>query len=143
MSNGQQTSISHEGKVIAVNGRQVDVIIEQTSACASCAAANMCHAAQQKQATVSATCDGAVPTVGDVVLVEASMGQGMWAMLLAYVVPLVLLVGALSAGVALLGNEAVAALVSLAVVALYYVALHYASPRLDRRIAFVVRNVIE
>ncbi len=143
MSNAQQTSILHEGRVTAVNGRQVDVVITQTSACAACAAANMCHAAQQKQATVSATCQGSVPSVGDVVVVEAAVGQGMWAMLLAYVVPLVLLVGVLSAGVSLLGNEAVAALVALAIVAVYYVALHYASPRLDRRIAFVVRNVIE
>ncbi len=140
MSNGQHTSISHEGKVISVNGSQVDVIIMQTSACAACAAANICRAAQQKQATVSARCEGTVPSVGDSVVVEASVGQGMWAMVLAYVVPLVLLVGTLSVGVTAMGNEVMSALMALAVVALYYVALHFVSPRLDRRIAFMVRS---
>ncbi len=144
MSNGQHIStISHEGKVISVNGSHVDVLIMQTSACATCAAANMCRAAQQKQATVSATCEGTVPSVGDSVVVEASVGQGMWAMVLAYVVPLVLLIVTLSIGVTVVGNEVMSALVALAVVALYYVALHFVSPRLDRRIAFVVRSIME
>ncbi len=92
---------------------------------------------------VSATCSaGEMPKTGDCVVLEGTVGQGLWATVWAYVVPLVLLVGVLSLGVALLHNEGVAALLAIAVVAVYYVALHFAGKQLRRRLSFEVKSII-
>ncbi|MCD8302118.1 MAG: SoxR reducing system RseC family protein [Prevotellaceae bacterium] len=141
--NRANAAIVHEGVVTSVKGREVEVLIRQTSACAACAAASLCHAAEGRNTVISATCPaGEMPKAGDSVVLEGTVGQGLWATVWAYVVPLVLLVGVLSLGVALLHNEGVAALLAIAVVAVYYVALHFAGKQLRRRLSFEVKSII-
>ncbi len=135
--------VAHEGVVTSVKGREVEVLIRQTPACEACAAASLCHAAEGRRAVVSATCPaGEMPKTGDRVVLEGTVGQGLRATVWAYVVPLVLLVGVLGAGVALLHNEGAAALLAIAVVAVYYVALHFAGKQLLRRLSFEVKSII-
>ncbi len=142
-SNITHTTILHEGVVISVRGSQAEVLITRSSACEACAAASLCHSAQGRQTVVSATCEGGfVPFAGDHVVVEATVGQGLRATLMAYVVPLVLMVVVLALAIPLLGSEALAALVALVVLAVYYVALHFMGRRMCQSLSFIVKGNI-
>ena len=84
---------------------------------------------------------GDYPTlhVGDSVTLQGSVRQGLRASLLAYIVPLILMVAALFYGTHLNG-EAAGALASLLVLGIYYGVLYLLRNKLGKQFEFSITN---
>ena len=111
-------TISHEGIVESIGTGSCRVRILQASACSSCSARQLCRSSESKEKLIEVR--GHYPTlqVGDSVTLTGSVRQGLRASVLAYIVPLILMVAALFACSHLYG-EGTGALAALLVLALY------------------------
>ena len=133
--------ISHSGRIEAVGKDSVTVRIVSRSACASCHAAGLCTASE------SATKDIRVRTtpadeykVGEEVLVLLRGNMGTKAVLLAYGVPLfILLILVVSLSFTDV-HELAAGAVGLGGVAVWFLILYCFRDRLEREYEFYIRR---
>lgn len=134
-------TIQHKGIVAKVEGDCVVVRILQESACSGCAAKKLCNSAESKEKlieVVSARANGY--EVGQEVMLEGRLSDGRWASLLAYALPLLLLLATLLVMTLVLHcSEALSAGCSLAVLVPYYGLLYLFRARLQRRFSFEIR----
>lgn len=120
-------------------GNEVEVLIEQTSACSSCSVKMACATSEMQQKVVTASAQG-VLAVGDSVIVYGEQRIGLRAVMLAFVFPLALALAALFAFSAMLSNEGIAALCSLAVLVPYYALLATQRDKISRQLRFSARH---
>lgn len=132
-------TIHHEGIVESIGTNNCTVRIQQASACSSCSARQLCRSSESKEKLINIT--GHFPTlqVGDSVVLIGSVRQGLRACILAYVVPLILMVAALFICTRLYG-EGIGALAALLVLTLYYCVLYILRYKLDRQFTFKIEN---
>ena len=127
----------HEGVIDSIEGQKVTVRILQVAACSGCQASRICRAAESKEKLVDVNMTGAEKlSVGQTVTVVAGERMGITAVLLAFGLPLLLLLVALIAAVAVTGSEKVAAIASLAVLIPYYVILFLCRNRITKDFGF-------
>lgn len=120
----------------------VRVDIEVMEACGSCASRKACAMGQGTTREIMVYTDDAQNySVGEVVNVTARQSLGLIAVLLCYVVPLVVLVGALAAAISLGCSEGVAALISLGATALYFLLLAFLRKRISRKVVFTINKI--
>ena len=135
--NDMGADIRHEGVVDSIDGQKVTVRILQTSACSGCQASRICRAAESKEKLVEVEMTGAESlSVGQTVTVVAGERMGMTAVLLAFGLPLLLLMIALIVAISVSGSEKVAAVASLAVLVPYYVVLFFCRSRIKKDFQF-------
>ena len=133
---------SHEGIVKAVADGHVEVEIESTSACASCAAHAHCGFAESKNKTVAVpSADWREYKPGDVVVVHIDESRGMLAVGIAYVLPAVLMLAAIVAMSVTGAPEWAVAAVALGVLGLYVGGLYLLRRRVGRRFTLAVSKV--
>ena len=80
-------------------------------------------------------------SVGEVVNVTARQSLGLIAVLFCYVVPLVVLVGALAVAISLGCSEGLSALISLGSTALYYTILYLFRSKISRKVVFTINKL--
>ena len=129
--------IRHEGVVDSIGGQTVIVCITQSSACGGCQVRNMCRAAESKEKLVEVDMTGAESlSVGQTVTVVAGERMGMTAVLLAFGLPLLLLLIALIAAMRVSGSEKIAAIASIGVLVPYYIVLFLCRGRIKKDFGF-------
>ena len=85
--------IAHRGTVESVNEKHVSVRITQLAACSVCAAQKLCKSSDSKEKLIDiVSADAASFSVGEEVILTGKLSLGLQAVLLAYIVPLILLV---------------------------------------------------
>jgi len=131
----RKETIRHEGIVEHVGADNCLVRIQQASACSSCSARQLCRSSESKEKVIEVR--GHYPTlqVGDTVILSGSVRQGLKASVLAYAVPLILMLVALFAGT-LLSGENTGVLAALLVLVLYYGVLYLLRDKLGKEFAF-------
>ncbi len=133
--------ITHAGIVEQVDGGRVRVRIMQTSACAACKVAGHCNAAEAKEKLVDVfTASASQWKVGDAVTVAASRQMATQALLLAFGLPLVIMLAVLLAVLSLTGREGLSALCALGALLPYYGVLWLLRGRLQQRMAFWIEE---
>ena len=134
-------TISHEAVVKAVEGEHVRVTIVQTAACAGCAARKMCNSAEAKEKDVDVTTLDAAPyRVGEKVVLEGRLSDGRRAAIIAYGLPLLLMLPVLFVAIRLTGSEVQGALWALLTVALYYLIIFlFFRKRLQQQFSFRIK----
>ena len=139
----QPSQIEHKGTVALVGRNFVRVDIEVMEACGSCASRKACAMGQGTTREIMVYTDEAQRySVGEVVNVLARQSMGLMAVLLCYVVPLVVLVGALAVAVSFGFSEGVSALISLGTTTLYYGLLWLFRKRISRKMIFTIDKLI-
>lgn len=120
--------IRHRGIIESIEGSCVRVRVSQEAACATCHAAGRCNAAGNKERIIDVrgVAHPASLTVGDAVVVSATASSARLSLLIAFVLPLALAIGALTATIGVTGNDTLAATMSLVVIAAYYAAVYMA-----------------
>ena len=113
------------GKVVEAKRGMMKVCFDRPEACQHC---NAC--AGQKHHTL-AKIPGDAP-VGSFVDVEMPQGQVLKASLLAYVVPMILLIAGIAVGLTVLKNEVAAALLGVGMMVLSYLLLKLMEKRLGK-----------
>ena len=133
--------ITHAGIVEQIDGGRVRVRIMQTSACAACKVAGHCNAAEAKEKLVDVfTASASQWKVGDAVTVAASRQMATQALLLAFGLPLVIMLAVLLAVLSLTGREGLSALCALGALLPYYGVLWLYRGRLQQRMAFWIEK---
>lgn len=134
--------IEHRGTVVAVEGDNLKVEILSVSACGACSAANLCSAAEKKSKVVDVVAsDGRMFKVGDVVDFYGEDSMGIRAVVIAYVLPLLLVVAGLLCGRLLGLGDAGCAICAVAPLVPFYVGLYLLRGRVDRQFKFKTKNL--
>lgn len=135
------TNISRRSGVIhATSDGEVVVRIEQFSACSGCHARGACTSADQADRFITVhTQDSTAYSVGDRVVIEGKDRVGRLAVLLAFVLPIILLMGVCAIGINWIGlGESLSILLALTAIGSYFLVLHRLDPLLGRVIRFSV-----
>lgn len=134
-------TIRHQGVVESIHGHHVQVRIVQVSACATCSIKGHCTTADTKEKRIDVfTAQTEAYQPGDSVWVVGQLSMGWWAVILAFLIPLVLLVGVLFAAHALTGNDLTAVGATLPVLAAYYLLLWLNRHKMSRKFAFYIEK---
>jgi len=115
------------------------VLIEQTSACASCNVRMACATSEMQKKIITATADGEL-SVGDSVVVYGEQSIGAKAVLMAFVIPLILMIAALFGFSLIISSEGLAALCALSVLIPYYLFLAGKRESIARQLRFSARR---
>lgn len=131
--------IRHAGTIEAIEDGRVSVRILQASACVACKVAGHCSAAESKEKLVEVKCaDVSRYQTGQPVVVTASGRAASQALLFAFGLPFLLMVGVLVMVLRMTGNEAWAALSALSALIPYYFLLWLWRERVSQRISFQI-----
>ena len=134
--------INHSGVVQSVEGDRVCVRILQSSACSGCAAKQMCSSAEAKEKMVEVQAVAAAQyRVGQEVVLEGRLSDGRKAAMVAYGLPLLLLLPTLFLSTWLTGSEALGSIWSLLTVGFYYAVIYlFFRKRLQQTFSFRIKH---
>lgn len=133
--------IRHEGIVTSINGELAHVQIVQTSACSACKAKSMCMSAESQAKEMDVLMLD-VMQVGDKVEVEVRERLAWKAVLLAYILPFIVMIGIIALlDFATEWSEAIIGTLSLCGIALYYIILGFFKHKLQRQFVFTARKL--
>ena len=138
------SKILHEGKIVSIDEHSIEVEIVNKSACATCHAKGVCGASDEQvriivipQTLATAT---AGYSVGDNVKLVLSATLGMKAVILAYGLPLLVLLASVLIFSALKMEQLYVGLLSLASVAVYYIIFSIFSDKLEKEFVFSIEQ---
>lgn len=135
-------SIRHQGVVERVNGPHIQVRIVQVSVCATCSIKGHCTSSDTKEKLIDIYSSRAQAyQLGDQVWVVGQLSMGWWAVFLAFVIPLVLLVTTLFAAHGYTHDDLSSVLIALPVLALYYLVLWLFRAKMSRKFAFYIETL--
>lgn len=133
--------IKHRGRVEKVEGSHVVVRIVQTSACSACSIKGHCNASESKEKLIDVFEVNASYQIGEEVVLLGTTSMGMQAVLLAFGVPLVILIVALGVTMHLTdGNALVSSLVGLLSIVPYYFAIYFSKDKLKKTFSFTIEK---
>ncbi len=136
--------IEHEGRIVEMDAQTISVEIVNKSACAACHAKGVCGASEEQVRTIVIPQTLATATagyqVGDSVKLVLSATLGMKAVILAYGLPLLVLVAAIFVFSALGLQQLHVGLFSLAAVAVYYIIFAIFRDKLDKEFVFHIEQ---
>lgn len=134
--------IQHEGIIQKIEGNHITVRISQLAACSDCHAKSACLAAESKEKIVDIFDSSGQFTLNEQVYLEGKTAVGYKAVLWAFVIPLLLLIGTLLTTVAIWSfNEIHAALSALLVLIPYYSVLHLFRNKMAEKFTFKLRKL--
>ena len=133
--------IKHRGRVEKVEGSHVVVRIVQTSACSACSIKGHCNASESKEKLIDVFEVNASYQIGEEVVLLGTTSMGMQAVLLAFGVPLVILIVALGVTMHLTDGDAlISSLVGLLSIVPYYFAIHFNKDKLKKTFSFTIEK---
>jgi sigma-E factor negative regulatory protein RseC len=137
-----KSRIEHSGIVESVSDDKVRVRILQASACSACEAKALCHSSDSKEKIIVCRRNGQDYTAGEQVMVYGSRAMGRNAVILAFVVPLVVIVVWLFCAVGIFHiNELLAIGIMVILLAVYYLMLHLMNGVLSKQFEFWIEKI--
>jgi sigma-E factor negative regulatory protein RseC len=133
--------VDYCGIVERVEGNRVYVKVVQQPACAGCRAQSACMATGGSAPLIEVTAPPGAFRPNESVRLEGSRSMGLQAVLSAFVVPLLLVTGAVIAGTVVGWDEGVSALAGLFLLFPYYVILYFLRPVLKKRFVFSIKKI--
>lgn len=134
-----QETISHEGVVTKITDDELEIKILAQSACAACHAKSACGMGEQAEKTLL------VPRPKDKefvlnqkVNVRMAIGQGNKAAVLAYLLPIILLLAVLFVCIGLGLGEGLSAIISFISLVPYYIVLYLRRDKLKRQFEYTI-----
>ena len=135
------TTIKHEGVISQIEGQKITVRIVQAMACGTCNVAGHCHASGGKEKTVDVYDANAVNYhVGEVVTVIADGSVGHLAVAWGFGIPLIIMLATMFLIKAFTGQDAFAALLSIATLIPYYLILYLFRNKIQRKLVFRIEK---
>jgi len=134
--------IQHTGVVEKIEHSRVFVRIVQQSACCGCHAKSVCTSAGSKTMIIEIDDHSGRFKIDEEVLICGQYATGMYAVWLAFVLPLLLLVASAVAGTSLLGNEIIGGLAGLCILLPYYTILYLIRNKLKKKFVFSISKML-
>lgn len=134
--------IKHRGRVEKLDGSHVVVRIIQTSACSACSIKGHCNASESKEKLIDVYGVNASYQVGEEVVVCGATSMGMRAVWLAFGVPVLILLVALSVAMYVTNEDAlVSSLVGLLAVVPYYLIIYMCRDKMNKTFSFTIEKL--
>ena len=131
--------ISHDGIITNISNDEVEIKILSKSACASCNIKGACNMSEMKEKIIS------IPrpkdkelSIGQEVRISMGLGQANSAVIFAYVIPVIILVGMIFILNALKFDEGINALISIGSLVPYYLVLYLFRNKLKRKFEYEI-----
>ena len=135
-------SINHNGRIEKIEGDTIFVRIIQQSACSGCHAKGMCSASDQKEKIIEVNDPNSDKFhVNEEVTLCGQSSLGLQAELLAFVLPLIIVVAAIVAGTYLQWDETTSGLTGLLLLVPYYCILYFLREKLKRKFIFTLKKL--
>ena len=132
-----EETISHEGVITKITDDILEIKITAQSACAACHAKSACTMSDQAEKTLTVPRpEGQEFQLFQKVKVIMSVGQGNKAAVLAYLVPILVLLAVLFICLGVGLGEGLSALISIAALIPYYTILYFQRDKLKRRFEY-------
>ena len=135
----ESNTISHDGIVTKITDDELEIKILAQSACAACHAKSACGMGEQAEKILT------VPRPKDQdfalnqkVNVKMAIGQGNKAAVLAYLIPILLLLAVLFVCLGLGLNEGLSALISIVALIPYYIILYLRRDKLKNKFLYII-----
>jgi sigma-E factor negative regulatory protein RseC len=134
--------IEQKGTVEEITDRHVRIKIQRDSACGHCNAGSICNLSDISERIIETGDYNPDIKVGDIVDVTITRSMGNKAALFGYLLPFLLLISVLMILNATGMKEWLSGLISLGVLAPYFILLYLFRDRLRRSITFAVRKKV-
>ncbi|GAB6395173.1 MAG: SoxR reducing system RseC family protein [Bacteroidales bacterium] len=135
-----ESAIEHCGIIERVEGDKVFVRIMQQSACSGCHAQSMCMAANKKDRLVEVADHSGLFTANETVMLCGQSGMGLRAVVLAFLIPLAIVVTAIVV-FSLFWKESGSALAGLLLLVPYYAVLYFLRNNLKKQFTFTIKKL--
>jgi len=132
--------IEHAGVIHQINGKHIRVQIFQESACSACHAKGACSAADMKDKYIDVESDGFDYKIGEQVTLYGQSSMGLFAVLLAFVIPFLLILLTLFILKNYTDNEAISGSVALGTLLPYFIILSFFNSRLKSKLKFHIKK---
>lgn len=131
--------LSKEGIVKNINNNEITVEIQSCSACSSCMIKNYCSTSESKQKEITIKNEDAHKyKTGEAVLITIDTKQAVKSIILAYVIPLILVVSTIVGMTAYNKNEIIAGICGIIILIPYYFGLFLAKNKLKSDFEFKI-----
>lgn len=135
----ENETISHEGIVTKITDDELEIKILAQSACAACHAKSACGMGEQAEKILTVPRPkGKEFSLLQKVNVKMAVGQGNKAAVLAYLIPILLLLAVLFVCLGLGVNEGLAALISIVAIVPYYIVLYLRRDNLKNKFLYTI-----
>lgn len=134
-------TIDHPGIIQKIEGNRIFVKIVQQSACTDCHAKGICSASDSKDKIIEITDYSNAYNENDRVMICGKTATGLKAVLLAFVIPLIIVLTTIITGSVLLWDEALSALAGLITLIPYYVILYCFRKQLKKEFVFTLKKL--
>ena len=135
-------SITHEGVIENISEKKLFIRLSRLPACTECHAKGICSVPDSADGEVMVTDREPGIEQGDHVVVSITRSHAYRALMLGYVLPFVLVLATMILLTALRVEEWISALISLAVLAPYYLLIRQFGNRIERSFSFNVNKPI-
>lgn len=132
--------INHEGEIIEINEDVIRVRILQHSACAGCHAKSNCSVSDSREKIIDIPNTYNSLEKGKRVKVELDSSMGYMAVIYAFVFPICIIFAVFTFLLYLKFDEALAGLMSILALTIYYIGLYFFRNRLSKKIVFTIVN---
>ena len=133
--------IKHRGIVEKIEGSHVVVRIVQTSACSACSAKGLCNASESKEKQIDVYEVNPSYQIGEEVMLCGSTSMGMRAVLLAFGIPVLLLLAALFITMRVTDGDALlSAIVAMLAIIPYYFVIYLMKDKMNKTFSFVIEK---
>jgi sigma-E factor negative regulatory protein RseC len=132
-------TISHEGIVTKIAEDELEIKIQAQSACAACHAKSACGMGEQpEKILIVPRPKGKDFSLNQKVNVKMAIGQGNKAAILAYLIPIILLLAVLFVCLGFGLSEGLSALISIVALIPYYIILYLRREKLRQKFEYIV-----
>ena len=132
--------IQHEGFVRNLSKESIEVVIDSRSACSACHAKSACGISDSKEKTIVVQRPSGNFSIGERVIVSASLGNALYSVLLAYIFPSLLILATIFFIEYYGHDELTAAIGSLAMLVFYFIILYLMKNKISHRISFTIKK---
>jgi sigma-E factor negative regulatory protein RseC len=135
------SSQDYTGTIVKLHNKTVTVCIEQYAACVSCQTKGACSSAESSTKLIEATIDQGSFKIGETVRIIGKKNFGLKAVLMAFVVPVILMLLVLFLANFLQTDDVIMALGALIILIPYYSILFLLHNKLKKQFMFYVEKM--
>ena len=133
-----QDYIQHLGKIDRIEKHKVYVRIEQKTACNDCHVKSSCLVSNKKEKIIEVDDNTGRYFLQEDVIVSMRSSMGLFAVALAFAIPLLLVLFSLVASITLGGNDVFGGLIGFFVLVPYYWILHLFRNKIKKKMMFTL-----
>ena len=135
----ENNTISHEGFVTKITDDELEIKILAQSACAACHAKSACGMGEQAEKILTVPRPKSQDfALNQKVNVKMAIGQGNKAAVLAYLIPILLLLAVLFVCLGFGLNEGLSALIAIVALIPYYIILYLRRDKLKNKFLYII-----